>query len=152
MACKATIITGTKIHVAVDCNSLPVSIVIGPANEHDSIRFVDTVENVSDYFDEYCTKQIKSVYADKGYDSSRIREYLRNKNIKDCIPYRNFKTRCSKITNQNNYNKTRYVVERFFAWLKCGFHRTRIRYERLAENYLGFINIASIMIYWRVLG
>jgi len=30
----ATIISGTKIHVAVDCNSLPVSIVIGPANEY----------------------------------------------------------------------------------------------------------------------
>jgi hypothetical protein len=44
-----------------------------------------------------------------------------------------------------------YVVERFFAWLKCGFHRTRIRYERLAENYLAFLNIVSIMMYWRVL-
>jgi hypothetical protein len=50
-------------------------------------------------------------------------------------------------TKQNNYNKTRFVVERFIAWLKCGFHRTRIRYERKAENY-----IASIMIYWRILG
>ena len=53
---------------------------------------------------------------------------------------------------QNSYNKTRFVVERFFAWLKNGFHRTRIRYERIAENYLAFVNIASIMMYWRVLG
>jgi len=36
--------------------------------------------------------------------------------------------------------------------LKNGFHRTRIGYERIAENYLAFVNIASIMMYWRVLG
>jgi len=68
-----------------------------------------------------------------------------------CIPKRNFKAKSNKKTNQNNYNKTRFTVERFFAWLKCGFHRTRIRYERLAENYLGFINIASFLMYCRVL-
>jgi len=43
-------------------------------------------------------------------------------------------------------------VERFFAWLKNGFHRTRIRYERIAENYLAFVNIASFLMYCRVLG
>ena len=47
----------------------------------------------------------------------------------------------------NDYSKTRYVVERFFAWLKCGFHRMAIRYERRAENYFGLVNIASIMMY-----
>ena len=80
-----------------------------------------------------------------------IREYLKNRNIVACIPKRNF----TKNNNQNNihqnYNKTRYVVERFFAWLKNVFHRTRIRYERNAENYLGFINIASFLMYCRVL-
>ena len=28
--------------------------------------------------------------------------------------------------NQKYYGKTRFVVERFFAWQKCGFHRTTI--------------------------
>ena len=56
------------------------------------------------------------------------------------------------ISTKNKYNKTRFVVERFFAWLKNGFHRTRIRYERIADNYLGFVYLASIMMYWRVLG
>jgi len=66
---------------------------------------------------------------------------------------RNSKSNNNQIKNQNNnYNKTRYVVERFFAWLKNGFHRIRIRYKRIADNYLAFVNIASIMMYWRVLG
>ena len=56
------------------------------------------------------------------------------------------------IQNKYLYGKTRYVVERFFAWLKNGFHRTRIRYEKNAQNYLVFVIISSIMMYWRVLG
>jgi len=106
------------------------------------------MESISDHLD---TKKIKSVYADKGYDSKMIRNYLKSKNIVPCIPKRNFKTRIIKNQN-NNYNKTRFVVERFFAWLKNGFHKTRIRYERKSENYLAFVNIACIMMYWRVLG
>jgi len=97
--------------------------------------------------DDDAIEQIVSVYADKGYDSKTIREYLKSRNIVDCIPHRNFKTRNNQTNNQDNYNKTRYVVERFFAWLKNGLHRTRIRYERIAENYLAFVNIASIMMY-----
>ena len=135
----------------MDSNGLPVSIIIGTANEHDSARFIDVMENISDYLDDDSIERIVAVYADKGYDAKYIREYLRNRNIRDCIPYRNFKTRNNK-TNQNKYNRTRYVVERFFAWLKCGFHRVSIRYERIAENYLAFLNIASILMYWRVLG
>ena len=145
-------ITGTKIHVAVDCNSLPVSIIIGSANEHDSTRLINVMENISDYLDDDSIKQITSVYADKGYDSKAIREYLKSRDILDCISHRNFKTKNNKTTNQNDYSKTRYVVERFFAWLKYGFHRMAIRYERRAENYFGLVNIASIMMYWRVLG
>jgi len=145
-------ITGTKVHVAAEQNGLPISIIIGPANQHDGTKFVDIMESISDYLDYSATRKIKSVYADKGYDAYSIREHLRNRDIVPCIPKRNFKTNNNKTKNQNNYNKTRYVVERFFAWLKNGFHRTRIRYERIADNYLAFVNIASIMMYWRVLG
>jgi len=48
-------------------------------------------------------------------------------------------------------NKTRYVVERFFAWLKCEFQRLIIRYKRKSENYLAFLNIASFLMCCKVL-
>ena len=137
--------------MAVDDNGLPISIVMSPANIHDGTKFIDVMENISEYLDVNSIKQITSVYADKGYDSGTIRNYLKNRNIKDCIPKRNYKTNNKQLFNQNNYNKIRYVVERFFAWLKNGFHRTRIRYEKIAENYLAFVNIASFLMYCRVL-
>ena len=110
------------------------------------------MESISDFLDDDMLDEIASVYADKGYDAVTIREYLKNRNINDRIPKRNFKTEKNNTANQNNYNKTRFVVERSFAWLKNGFYRTRIRYARIAENYLAFVNIACIMMYWRVLG
>jgi len=74
------------------------------------------MESISDHLDSSATREIRSVYADKGYDSRIIRNYLKSRNITPCIPKRNFKTRNNQIKNQNNnYNKTRYVVERFFA-------------------------------------
>ena len=50
-------ITGTKIHVAVEQKGLPVSIII-PANKHDSTRFIDAMENISEYLDDDVAKQI----------------------------------------------------------------------------------------------
>jgi len=136
----------------VDGTGLPVSILLSSANQHDSTKFIDVIENISGYLDARMIEEIVAVYADKGYDARYIRMYLRNRDITCCIPYKNnSKLILQNNMQNNNYNKTRFVVERFFAWLKNGFHRTRIRYEKVAENYLAFVNIASFLMYCRVL-
>lgn len=145
-------ILGTTIHVAVDCNSLPISLIIHPANNHDSAKLVDVMQNIDDPLYSNMMLQIKKVCADKGYDAKHIRDYLAKRNVLSMIPKRSYKTKCNSIGNYKNYNKTRYVVERFLAWLKCGFRRVVIRYERIAENYLALINIAAFLMYCRVLG
>ena len=53
--------------------------------------------------------------------------------------------------DQYRYDKTCYIVEIFFAWPKNGFSRTRIIYGKNAENYLAFVVIFPIMMYFRVL-
>ena len=122
------------------------------ANEHYSTKFIDVMENISEFVDDSMMDEIVTVYADKGYDAKYIRNYLRCNGMNCCIPYKK-NSRFIVLENQNNiYNKTRFVVERFFAWLKCGLHRTRIRYEKKCDNYLGFVYLVSIMMYWRVLG
>ena len=122
------------------------------ANEHDSTKFVDVVENISDYLDDSMMDEIVSVYADKGYDAKYIRNYLRCNGIGCCIPYKSNSKFILQNENYKHYNKTRFVVERLFAWLKNGFHRIRIRYEKKCDNYLGFVYLACVMMYWRVLG
>ena len=75
MASGHDTILGTKIHVAVDGNGLPVSIVMSPANIHDSAKFVDVIENISDYLDGSMAEEISTVCADKGYDAAYIRNF-----------------------------------------------------------------------------
>ena len=123
-----------------------------PANEHDSTKLIDVIESISDFTDDNMIEEIVSVYADKGYDAKYIRMYLRNNGINCCIPYKRDSKFIIPKNLQNNYNKTRFVVERFFGWLKNGFHRTRIRYEKRCDNYLGFVYLVSVMMYWKVLG
>ena len=133
-------------------NGLPISIRTSSANEHDSTKFIDVLENISGYLDDKLIHAIISAYADKGYDAKHIRNYLRCNGMNCCIPYKRNSKNISQNKDQKHYGKTRYVVERFFAWLKCGFHRTTIRYEKKCYNYLGFVYLASILMYWRVLG
>ena len=133
----------------MDCQ---YQIVCSPANQHDSTKFIDVMESISDFVDDSMIEEIVSVYADKGYDAKYIRNLSEKSFYQSCIPYRNNSKFIVPNNMQNNYNKTRFVVERFFAWLKNGFHRTRIRYEKNCDNYSGFVYLASIMMYWRVLG
>jgi len=115
-------ITGTKLHVAVDNNGLPVSVVISPANIHDSTKFVDVMESISDLVDDELIKQIVSVYADKGYDSTSIRNYLKNNDIKDCIPFRNYNTKNNQT--ENNFTANNYSDDQKFVNIFAGFLKT----------------------------
>ena len=39
--------------------------------------------------------------------------------------------------------------ERFFGWLKSGFRTLATRYERLNTCFMGLLNLACFLIYWR---
>ena len=58
-------ILGTKIHVAVEKSGLPVSIVCSSANEHDSTKFIDVMENISEFVDDSMMDEIVTVYAER---------------------------------------------------------------------------------------
>jgi transposase len=45
----------------------------------------------------------------------------------------------------------RAAVERFFAWLKGGFRRLALRYERRLATFAALAHLACFMIAWRVL-
>ncbi len=83
------------------------------------------------------------VVADAAYDSDAIRERVRRAKARACIrpnPTRRRKTR---------YGRERYrhrnVVERFFGAIKR-FRRVATRYEKKAENYLGFAWLAAVLV------
>jgi transposase len=87
----------------------------------------------------------KEVVADKGYDSAPLRQRLRRRGIKPCIPERRKKRpRPGRKAELAGYRE-RWKVERTYAWLG-NFRRLVVRYERLAHIYLAFVLIAFILI------
>jgi hypothetical protein len=61
---------------------------VGPANEHDLTRFIETIESISIQSGARPRIRPVAVYADKAYDSRTIREYLASRGIKSRMPKR----------------------------------------------------------------
>lgn len=80
-------------------------------------------------------------HLDKGYDSRRCREALRQRGIIPRIARKG-------IESKERLGCHRWVVERTFAWLHF-FRRLRIRYERNPENHLALLKLACALICWR---
>ena len=127
---------------------------LSPGNEHDSKRFVEVLTNIR--IGKGIGRPVsrpKEVLADAAYDNNEIRLHLRRRGIKSNIPCnkRNWKTakrgRPTRF-NQQSYRK-RGCVERFFGWLKSGFRRLTTRYERLNTCFMGLLNLACFIIYWK---
>ena len=147
---------GCKVHAAVTAESLPLSIAVGPGDEHDSKRFIEVLGRIR------VKRKIgrpinrpKELYADSAYDSKKIREYLRCRGIKANIPLNPRNRHKPKRGRPYRfyeiaYKHVRSAVERFFAWLKS-FRRITIRYERLTSTFLAFVYVACIIMYLRFL-
>jgi transposase len=127
---------GTKIHVCVNRDSMPLSIIIGPGNEHDSRRLQELVDGLSG--------RPRELYADAAYDTEKIRRGLESMDIEPNI--RN--GRRPRQYNVGLYRRMRPAVERFFGWIKS-FRRIIIRYERLESTYKAQTTIAPITIHLR---
>jgi len=150
------LIKGTKIHVAVSKEGIPLSIGISAGNEHDGLYFIDLVDRIALKGKKGRPRtKPDEINADPAYDSDEIRDYLRKRGIKSNIPVnrrnRKFPKR-GRLTrlDKDSYMKNRSTVERFNAWIES-FKRILVRFERLAVCFMGIVNLACIRMVLRVL-
>ncbi|MFI1471280.1 IS5 family transposase [Streptomyces wuyuanensis] len=80
----------------------------------------------------------KLLFADRGYDFDKYRRLLWKRGIKPQIARRG-------TAHGSGLGKTRWVVERTFAWLHQ-FKRLRTRYERRAGLHQGLLELAASII------
>ncbi|MEM4001661.1 MAG: IS5 family transposase [Saccharolobus sp.] len=147
-------IKGTKIHVIVSSEALPLSIQLGPRDKHDFNYFIPILESLSVKYMGRPRSRPKEVTGDSAYDTKEIREYLKSRRVKANIDINKKNRRKPKHgrpcrLDKKTYKRMRSAVERFFAWI-TSFRRITIRYERLAIMFLGFIQLACIVILLRV--
>ena len=101
-------ILGTKIHVAVESNGLLISIRTSSANQHDSTtKFIDVLENISEFLNDGLILQIISAYTDKGYDAKYIRNHLICYGIDCCIPYKKNSKNLAQNKNQKQLQQNK---------------------------------------------
>jgi transposase len=82
-----------------------------------------------------------SLIADRGYDSDRHREQLRQLGIEPIIARR-------QTEHGSGLGRLRWVVERTFAWLH-NFKRLLIRYDRRAEIHQAFLALGCCLVCYR---
>ena len=84
--------------------------------------------------------------SDRGYDADRIRELAINKGAWANIPPKS--NRNKPICFSPYLYRARNHVERFFNRIKqC--RRVATRYDKLAANYLAFVQLASMRLWLR---
>jgi transposase len=122
----------TKIHAVVDTSGLPVRLALTTGEAHDN-RLVLTLLSA--------LKSGAMLLADRGFDADWIRAFVSEHGAWANIPPR--RNRTEPICFSRHLYRARNLVERFFNKIKqC--RRVATRYDKLAANYLAFIQLASI--------
>ncbi len=131
---------GVKIMGIVDKNGLPLAVCTHAANHHE----VTLVQLTFDFY--MIEAKPEKLIGDKAYDSDDLDDELRKDGIDMISPH---KANRKKEPTQDGRSLRRYsrrwLVERFFAWLQW-HRRLLVRWEYYAENFLGFVQLASINI------
>ena len=132
--------------------SLPVAVTIGSGREHEGRRLIPIMDSISIKRGNRGRprKRPKTVYADTKYDMPLNRFHLDKKRIRSQIPSKKKKHGRPRAFDKLAYNRIRSSIERFNGWIKA-FRRVIIRYDRLPSVYMGFVHLACIVIYLRIL-
>ena len=128
----------SKIHAVADTNGLPVWLALTAGEAHDNRLAGKLLSRL---------KSGTMLLADRGYDADWIRALAATRGVWANIP-----PRCNRnepICFSPYLYRARNLVERFFNKIKqC--RRVATRYDKLAANYLAFIQLASIRLWLRV--
>ena len=94
----------------------------------------------------------KRMAGDKAYSCRRIRAWLRSHRIQGVIPQKENERRSHRgrpLKFDRDAYRQRNVVERCIGWLKEN-RRIACRYEKLAINYLGMLELAMVQRYLKL--
>jgi transposase len=134
---------GMKIMAIVERHGLPLAVSTHAANHHE----VTLVQLSFDFYMIEATPE--NLIGDRAYDSDKLDEELRKDGIEMISPHRsNRKKRKTQDGRRLRRYERRWLVERFFAWIQWQ-RRLLIRWEYYAENFLGFVQLATIAILLR---
>jgi transposase len=131
---------GSKHHLVAEAQGIPLALILTGANRNDVTQLLPLVEAIPPIRGKRGRPLSKPrvEQADRGYDHDKYRRPLHAAGIATQIARRG-------EPHGSGLGKTRWVVERTFAWLH-NFRRLRVRFERLALMHEAFMKVASCVI------
>ena len=128
-----------------DRAGLPIAIYLESASPHEVSLVEATIAS------RFVAGKPQRLIGDRAYDSDPLDAKLRDEGIELIAPHRgNRKKQPSQDGRKLRRYKRRWKIERLFAWL-YNFRRLVVRYEYHADNYLGLLRLACLMILLRYL-
>lgn len=125
-----------------DAAGLPIAVRIASASPHETTLVEETLDNA------FLARLIHRMIGDKAYDSNVLDERLwKERGLELIAPNLSNRKQTQDRRPLRRY-KRRWKVERLFAWLH-NFRRLVVRYDRHAENFLGFVHLGCICILFR---
>lgn len=133
----------TKIMAVADGAGFPPTVHTDSASPHE-VKLVE--ETLATRFTD---KLPDRLIGDKAYDSDPLDAELAEKGVEMIAPHKRNRVKAKTQDGRclRRY-KRRWKVERLFAWLHK-FRRVVVRYDYKAENFLGFVRLACIVILLR---
>ena len=139
---------GSKYHLVVDRNGIPLAVRLSAANAHDATQLLPLVDAIPPIIGPRGRpgrprKRPAKLHADKAYDSTHLRRALGSRGITPRIARRG-------IDSSERLGRYRWVVERSLSWL-LGCRRLGVRYERRADLLHGLLHLACALVCLRFL-
>jgi putative transposase len=135
-----------KRSLLVEADGGPLSVVVAGANVRDDKLLEATLDAVVTERPQPTEEAPQHLCLDKGYDNRPSRELVEERSY--IADIRRIGEEKLDQSGEKRYPARRWVVERTLGWLsKC--RALLVRYEKKAANYLGFIKVACILLWYR---
>jgi transposase len=128
---------------------VPLAVAVAGANRHDMKLVRVTLEQIVVVRPTPTAEQPQGLCLDKGYDYDEVRATVAEFGFTAHIRSRGEEAQALK--REAGTRVRRWVVERAHSWLNR-FRRLLIRWDKKAENYLGFLHFACALLAFRAAG
>jgi transposase len=149
---------GSKFHLVTDGAGTPLAVEVTAGQVHEATVAQGVIGTAVACLVGRRRKQRKrrhkprKLAGDKGYSARSVRDWLEEQDIQPVIPHKeNEKARHDpKVKFDRQAYRGRCVVEQCVGWLK-EYRRIGTRFEKLAVNFHGMLQLAIIRRYLRLL-
>ena len=122
-----------------DGQGLPLAVAVASATPHEVTLVERTLRQ------QFVQQPPQRLIGDRAYDSDALDELLAEQGIELIAPHRHNRATATQDGRALRRYCRRWKIERLWAWLQ-NYRRIVVRYERYAENYLGFVHLGCLLI------